>query len=274
MIAFYPDTIQISWKAGIPSKFFAQHRFSIRPDWGEISFWEGLIYSKRGMDLAYLNPLSFFKSLEHALHDRDNALMGLDATVRPLSGIQFKGSFLPDDIRFGEIGTGYWANKWAWNTSLEFVLPYGIDLGLEYSRVEPYTFSHFDTTNAMTNDEMLFGGYLLPNSDETSLLFRWWWGNRYPLEIKFAYQRHGENVYDENGIMVKNVGGDPLQTRLNSDSYTVEFLDGNRVNTMIFQITAGYEIVRGFNIQSSYSLRNSNSNNSHYFRIIFRFEDF
>jgi hypothetical protein len=76
LIAIFPDTVSLGWSAGIPAKYVAQHRFSVRPDWGEVSFWESVIYSKRSMDLAYLNPLSFFKSLEHALHDRDNAMMG------------------------------------------------------------------------------------------------------------------------------------------------------------------------------------------------------
>lgn len=274
LIAIYPDTLTTGWAAGIPSKYVAQHRFALRPDWGEIAFWESVIYSKRGFDLAYLNPLSFFKSLEHALHDRDNAMMGLDATIRPIDGLQFKGSFLLDDIKFGEIGTGYWANKWAWNASLEFALSGGIDLGLEYSRVEPYTFSHFDTLNAMTNDEMLFGGYIPPNADETALLLRWWWGDRYPLELKFAYRRHGENVYDENGELIKNVGGDPLQTRLNTDPYYVEFLDGNRVNFLMMQLHAGWEIARGYNLHFLYRLQNRNSVNTSFLRIIFAFGDF
>jgi len=274
LIAIFPDTIAFGWSAGIPAKYVAQHRFSVRPNWGEISFWESVIYSKRSMDLAYLNPLSFFKSLEHALHDRDNAMMGLDATVRPIDGVQFRGSFLLDDIRFEEIGTGYWANKWAWNASLEFALPNGFDLGLEYSRVEPYTFSHFDTLNAMTNDEMLFGGYLPPNSDETAMLLRWWWGNRYPLELKIAYRRHGENVNDENGNIIHNVGGDPLQTRLNTDDYYVDFLGGNRVNTFMLQIGGGWEIIRGFNIKAYVRNITFNSKNIQYFRINFNYEDF
>jgi hypothetical protein len=42
-----------------------------------------MIYS-RTLDLAYLSPLSFLKSLEHSLHDRDNAGMGFTAVVRPI----------------------------------------------------------------------------------------------------------------------------------------------------------------------------------------------
>jgi len=121
---------------------------------------------------------------------------------------------------------------------------------------------------------MLFGGYLPPNSDETAMLFRYWWGDRYPLELKLAYRRHGENIYDENEDLIFNAGGDPLQTHLNTDDYHAQFLAGHRVNTILMQLHAGLEIIRGFNIQSFYRFFYENSNNFHYFRIIFSYEDF
>jgi hypothetical protein len=67
----------------IPPKYVAMHSFTFLPTWGEISFFETMIYS-RTFDLAYLAPLSFLKSLEHSLHDRDNAGMGFTAVVRPI----------------------------------------------------------------------------------------------------------------------------------------------------------------------------------------------
>lgn len=274
LLAYYQDSTKIGFNAIMPSKFLATHRFAIRPYWGEISLWENIIYTKRGFDIAYLNPLSFMKSLEHALRDRDNSMMGLDATVRPFDGFQIKGSFLLDDIIFSEIGKNFWSNKYAWNIAMITSLKIPFDIGLEYARVEPYTYTHFDSLNAMTNDNYLFGGSLQPNSDETSILIRYWWGNRYPISFKLSYMRHGENIYDGNGNLVRNVGGDVLQTRRVEDSMRVTFLDGNRINSLSAKLYAGWEIIRGFNLQAVLELRQINEQNHFNFFIGFRYEDF
>jgi len=257
----------------IPAKYITVHRFALKPEWGEIAFWETIIYSKRNVDLTYLNPLSFLKSMEHALHDRDNSVMGGDITLRPLNNFQIKGSFFLDDIKFDEIGKKYWSNKTAWNLGLSYVSPFNIDFGIEYARVEPYTFSHFDTLNSFTNDGFILGSRLLPNSDEISFVAQWWWGNRYPLTLKISCQRHGNNIY-ENGILTFNAGADPLQTRRSEDSWTANFLDGIRQNTFKVQLETGWEIVRGFNLQCVYQFRNTDTKPDHIIHLVFRYEDF
>lgn len=268
------ESINVGITANLPSKYVAIHRFALQPSWGEIGFWENVIYSRRGIDLSYLNPLSFFKSLEHALRDRDNSIMGLDATVRPFNGIQIKGSYLLDDVRFEKIGTGYWSNKSAWNIGLIASIISSADIAIEYARIEPYTFSHFDTLNVMANDRMLYGSYLLPNSDELSCNLYLWWGERYPIKLKLAYQRHGENYYDSTGKLI-NAGGNPFQTNRNGiDPETVYFLDGKRINTVHATFEAGYELFRGFNIHLIYHLKAIDKQTTNAIRFILKFEDF
>ncbi|MFH1050587.1 MAG: hypothetical protein V1779_06600 [bacterium] len=266
---------KVGFNSEFPGKYLVTHRFALRPAWGEISFWEGIIYSKRGIDLAYLNPLSFFKSLEHALHDRDNSLMGGDITFRILDGLQVKGSFLLDDIRFEKIGTGYWSNKTAWNLGLQYSLPYNLDIGIEYARVEPYTFSHFDSVNSYTNDELLIGMGLLPNSDELSLVLKYWWfGSHHPIVLRLSQERHGANEYDAEGNLVKNVGGNPLHTRMPEDSYTVSFLDGNLIKTFRLDAMISYEFIKDFHLEAEYSYRTILDRKTHLIMLKFAFADF
>jgi hypothetical protein len=270
---------QAVYKAGFnssfPEKYLVTHRFELKPDWGEVAFWEGIIYSKRGIDLAYINPLSFFKSLEHALHDRDNSLMGGDLTIRFLNNLQLKGSYLLDDIRFEEIGTGYWSNKSAWNIGLTYNFHFNLDIGLEYARVEPYTFSHFDSINSYTNDEMLIGTGLLPNSDEISLILKYWWfGSHHPMIFKVSNERHGANIYDENGDLIKNVGADPLQTRRPDDNFKVRFLDGELIKSLKFDFHISYEFIKDFQVEANYSYRTIIDTKTHLLFIKFSFVDF
>ncbi len=252
-------------------KYFATHRISWRPSWGEISLWDGIIYS-RPMDIGYLNPFSFYKSVEHSLRDRDNSMMGFDVTVRPFSDIQFKGSFLLDDIIFKELGSDFWSNKTTFNIGGAYATPYNCDVQVEYVRVFPFTFSHFNPQNSATNDAILMMGSLPPNSDEISTKLLWWWGNRYPLQITAAYIRHGENIVDADNNVIVNAGGDVFLS--NTGSQNAPFLNGNLRSTFLLQLDAGWEIIRGFNIQSMARLQNINGQPSITARILFRMDDF
>lgn len=273
-----PETF-FGWETGpnvvFTPKYMVTHRFSFRPSWGEVSFWENIIYSGRYYDLAYLNPLSFLKSTEHSLRDRDNAGMGVDATVRIVDGFQIKGTYFLDDIIFSEIGNGFWGNKSAYNIGFLWNINSLIDLGAEYASVEPYTFSHFNLQNSMTNDAYIVSSYLQPNSDRISLFGNIWWGSRYPIEFNLSYMKHGRNIYNEDGELVRNVGGSALQTRrVEDDGYDITFLDGDVEYLTSFELKSAYELIRGFNIQLSYTLYSLNSDINHYFRFIFRFDEF
>ncbi len=252
-------------------KYFATHRISWRPSWGEISLWDGIIYS-RPMDIGYLNPLSFYKSVEHSLRDRDNSMMGFDMTIRPVSNIQLKGSFLLDDIIFKELGSDFWSNKTTFNIGAAYATPYNCDIQVEYARVFPFTFSHFNPQNSATNDVILMMGSLPPNSDEISTKFIMWWGNRYPLQITAAYIRHGENIVDANNNVIVNAGGDIFLS--NTGSQNAPFLNGNLRSTFLLQLDAGWEIIRGFNVQSMARLQNINGEPTVTARILFRMDDF
>ena len=258
----------------IPPKYFVLQRFTLKPSWGDLSYFHSIVYSGRELEFAYLNPLSFLKSIEHALRDRDKTTMGFDFNINPLRNLQISGTWMLEDIIISRIGTGFWSNKTAWNIALKYTLPFSADIGIEYTRIEPYMFTHFNVQNNRTNDGYLFGTYLYPNSDETALQFRWFWGNRYPLIVSVIYQRHGNNIYDENGNLVRNVGGDPFFVRKPQDSETVVFLDGDRTNTLSFSINFGYEILRGFNIQGLYLLRLTDDKPENLFKIYLRFSDF
>lgn len=265
------------WETGfhitIPSKYIATHRFSVLGDWGEVSFFEHVVYSDRQIDLAYLNPISFFKSLEHSLRDRDNAGIGFDFTLKT-NIAQIKGTYFMDDVRFEKIGTGYWGNKAAWNLGIGTNLFNFIDMKIEYARVEPYTFSHFNRQNSMLNDGYLISSYLNPNSDRLSIGFDFWYASRYPISFEYSYTKHGKNIIDNEGNIVKNVGGDPYWTKRDIDSDVVEFLDGDQEYVSNLKLTYTYEFIRGFNLNLIYNLISVNDNINHYTRLILRFDNF
>lgn len=270
----------------IPSKFMSYHRVAFRWAWGELAASESLIYSRRGLDMAYIVPVSLLRAVSNALLDRDNYQLMFDMTLRPLSGIQIKGNYILDDLRMPDIGKGWWANKSGWNVGLmvaPLLMPF--DLSLEYARVEPYTFTHGDQQNTATNDGQLFAGSLPPNADELMAGVRLWWGNRYPIRITASYRRHGNNVLDAQGKLFRNVGGDVLQNirshfdpqtgeRVYDDSPIVTFLDGTKENRFLLNVTAGWEFSRQWNLQARYAFSSAQGVTTHFFNLMLRFEDF
>ncbi len=275
LISYYPDSVRTGFNAVVPDRNLTMHRLSIKPEWGEFAVWEGIVYSKRGIDVNYLNPLSFYKSLEHYLRDRDNSLLGFDFTVRPVKNIELKGTFILDDIIYRRIGKNYWSNKTAWNAGILYSPKLPIDLGFEYSRIEPYTFSHFDILNNYTNDRHLLNSGMQPNSDQFAGIIRFWWGEKIPLKFKVAYIRHGENIYDENGKLIRNVGGDFNNARYINDSEFVYFLDGIRNDVIACEFNIGYEIFRDCYLKGTYNYYKSQLQPEyHLLRLSINYENF
>ncbi len=271
----FDSTRSVGFNSDFENKYLSQHRFALRFKKGEIAAYEAVIYS-RTIDLAYLNPLRFLKTLEHALRDRDNSLMGADFTYRPIKNIELKGSYLLDDIVISEIGNNFWSNKAAYNLGIWFTPNIDADFGLEYARVEPYTFSHFNYQNAVLHDELLLMGYLQPNSEKYTLATKYWWGTRYPLKINFEYLRHGKNIYN-NDTLFYNVGGDAGQTRRHPiDNDRVRFLDGDKNFIFATDIEYAFELTRNINLVLYYRLNYNTIDKStnHFARIKLRFWEF
>jgi hypothetical protein len=270
---FYQDT---GFGVVIPSKYITMHRLALRFAKAEFSLWEGIIYSDRAVDFAYINPLSFLKSVEHSLRDRDNSLMGADMTLRPFKNISIKAGFLLDDLKFDEIGTDYWSNKTAWNVALLAAPFSNFDFGVEYSKVDPFTYSHFNNQNSYTNDSMAIGNTLLPNSDRMEFRTNWWLGGRYPLTFTLSRTRHGENIFDESGNPVKNVGGDINLGHAEVPSTEAPFLDGTRNDVTSAEVSGGFEISRGMVIGAAYKYNFYTSRDlaEHVFRVTFILNEF
>ncbi len=228
-------------EADIPQKHVVTHRFAVEGDWGEVGFQESIVYSERSFDLAYLNPLSFFKSVEHSLRDRDNSLIGVDATVRPLPGLQLRGQWILDDLIFDSIGTDYWGNKTAWTLGAMWSTDFAVDIALEYQRHEPFVFSHFNIQNSVTNDEAPIAGSLQPNSERTTAFVRYWL-SELPIELRGWVLSHGKNVYEGDSLVV-NAGGDILQTRRSEDPTGAPFLGGILEREVGIEISGGYRVL-------------------------------
>ncbi len=208
----------------------------------QLGLSEAVVYGDRSLQPGYLNPLSFFKSLEHYYGDRDNGVLGIDAEWRIRNGVKLYGEWFIDDITTTRLGTSWYGNKFGWQSGLFLVNPFSIhdiDLMVEYTRIKPYVYSHsYQDYNKYKHYDTVLGHFIGPNSDDIWIRFRKRFSKFLQVSLEYEKYRHGSNPPD------RNVGGDPDRPKGEGDSPDVSFLDGILKKQETYGISFQYEFVR------------------------------
>ncbi len=229
----------------VQEKYIGYHRigFNISKD---VNFGVGefIIYGDRTIDLSYLNPFSFYKSIEHQNRDRDNSMLFFDFKNNSIKGLKLYASLLIDDITINKIGTGWWGNQFLFNAGLYSSTLYNIiplDLRFEYIRIEPYVFTHRFLRNNFTNFGYNLGSFLQPNSELFYTQISYRLNYRLNLSCDFSYNIHGANPLTPDGTVKENIGGDISLGHRVFDSEKVNFLDGYLEYSRMASITVNFE---------------------------------
>lgn len=243
------DTISGNFRE-IKEKYVGYHRagFNISEHL-DFGIGEIIVYGDRPPDLSYINPFSYYKSVEHSNRDRDNSMIFIDINNNSLRNFKFYSTLLVDDISYDKIGTGFYGNKVATTAGMfttVFNDYFPLDLEFQYSRLEPYVFSHRLSKNKFTNYDFPLSGIMQPNSERFTFGVYYRFTNRILLQGSFAYEIHGDNPKDENGVVIRNVGGDINLGHREFDSHTVSFLDGVREYSRIFSASVLMEPVNQY----------------------------
>jgi len=260
----------------VAEKYIAYHRLGLNIS-KDVDFGIGeiVVYGERSIDLSYLNPFAFYKSIEHSNRDRDNAMLFADFNNNSITGFNIYSTLLIDDITFGKVGKGWWGNEIMFNAGFYSSVLYKIiplDFRFDYLRIEPYTFSHRLLRNNYTNYSYKLGADDAdPNSYVLSSDFIYRLNHRFNLSAGFVYSVHGANPVDEYGNVIQNVGGDIQLGHRLSDSETVHFLDGALEYKRKISFSVNYEPINQYNIAAyieyaNQSLQNGIKNN--YFTFI------
>jgi len=237
-------------KEDVIDKFFVYHRFSF--DFGKhLNFGMGemVIYADRSIDLSYLNPFNFYKSVEHLNQDRDNSMLFFDFENRSIKGLKLYGLLVIDDLDFKKIGTGWYGNKTlvsfgAQSTNFYYLLP--IDMAVEYIRVQPYVYTHRFYKNNYTSLNYSLIDPVEPNSDILSAKINYNCNSRVSFSFRYLHKRHGRNIYDKNGKLLFNAGGDILQGHRTQDPEQVNFMDGIKETTNSVTFNASIEPYKNY----------------------------
>ena len=196
--------------------------------------------AREGFDIAYLNPIIFYRAVERELGSPDNALVGIGGSWIVSPGWKAYGQFLLDELVVSEIGDEWWGNKWGWlagihatNLGVE-----SLDVRAEMAWQRPYLYAHSYPPNAVVHYGDGLGHPAGPNSIDASLSIQYQPPSRWQAGLNLALTRRGRNTETQN------FGADP--TRDNDSRVRdrpVPILQGVRQDRLLMEVHVGWEIL-------------------------------
>jgi hypothetical protein len=242
-------------------KYIAIGRIGINPS-NNISFGltQTIIYANRPIELAYLNPFLFFESAQRSLNDLDNSFLAFDGKFRIIDGLEISSIINFDDIKFNTIGTegfGSIQTRYAWQTNLMItnpILPENLTMGFDFVIIRPYVYSHYGVGESLTytNNGYMLGTDLQPNSIKIAIRANYLVNSDIFMMAEFNNIWHGENIYDSNGKLIRNVGGDIYDYFRLGDSRITKILDGQLQTINNIKLEVSYEFILGFYLTFHY----------------------
>jgi len=218
-------------------------------DWLDIGLYETVVFGNRRFELAYVNPINFYRSAEHFLGDDDNAAIGADFEFLLIPNVKLYGEVFVDDLSTSK-SSEFYGNKVAYLAGGYWVDAFKIknlDARIEYARTRPFVYTHRNPVNTYSNFSTGLGHWIGSNSDDLLLRTQYRFSKSLFVAASFESFRHGANQPD------KNIGGD---INRNEDATTpefIDFLDGERErrNRLGFEIS--YELFRNLYLELNYN---------------------
>src|SRR5690349_8466195 len=137
-----------------PAKFVAMHHLSINiARKFNFSVFESVVFSPSDtvnggtFEWNYLNPVIFYRAIEHQFGSSDNVLLGADFKWNVVRNVSVYGQAVIDEFVFDHVKSadGWWANKFAFQAGAKYINAFGVpnlDLLAEANISRPYTYSH------------------------------------------------------------------------------------------------------------------------------------
>lgn len=180
----------------------------------QCSISEAMVFNHQ-LPLSYINPLYPFAISEIDGGDADNNLAALDISFRPRKNTRLYGEWMVDDFNFNENPFAYWGNKWSLLAGWQQSDPLGLTgswLTVEYIRLEPWVYTHRDSTNLYEYYGQSLGYNLEPNSHQVVVNYNWLMHDNWEFQAGFRMRQHGPGDrrfgvpfgYDEKKVFLGN----------------------------------------------------------------------
>src|SRR6056297_982204 len=245
-----------AFDAIVPRKYGVFHRLAIDlPGRVQLELFESIIFAtdttgadrRTGFDLAYLNPIIFYRAVEHDLGSPDNALLGMGASWVATPGVEVYAQGILDELTVSEFTNDWWGNKWGYIVGLYVVDPgWGetrlrdFDLRIEYARQRPFLYGHRTEASAYVHYGDYLGHPAGPNSSDLAIFasYRPW--PRLLTSLNLSFTERGR---DPEGLIL---GSDPTRSyndRDRSRDRMTTTLQGVRQSIVLAEARVGYELL-------------------------------
>ncbi len=210
---------------------------------------------KQGLNLAYFNPIVFYRPVEFAEGTMDNALLGVGLNIRIFKSASLYSQFLLDDMIIGHLtdGSGWWANKFGIQAGIKAhntLNIKGLNFLGELNIVRPYTYAHGEMTFAT-----------MPSYRNMNLNYTYQGALAHPLGANFAealthisymYKRlvfsttlsYFTKGYDTNlstNTPSFSMGGNIYKSyHMRPDDFGITFLQGIRNEAFTYEVKLNY----------------------------------
>lgn len=203
-----------------PKKYMAFHHLSFNfSDNFNLGLFEAVVFGHadslggNSFELAYLNPVIFYRALEHQGGSKDNALLGADMKWNFARHFSLYGQIVFDELIISEFTgqTGWWGNKYGLQLGLKYIDVFGIpnlDLQMEGNMVRPYTYSHENLYLNYAHYRQPLAHPLGANFREAMAFVRYQPTSRLQLTAKAVRAQYGSDSEAANwgGDIFKNYG--------------------------------------------------------------------
>ncbi len=237
-ILYQQDTIRI--RRG-PQRWIASHRLTIEPiPQVTIGLHETIVYSARGLDMNYLNPMFPYLFGEYNTGDRDNNMIGADVMIRPMPGTELFGSLLIDDLPSIDKIVKLDSTKMIFSLGMHQKLSTNTQLGMSYTRSDAHMYTHYMRLNTYENLNRPLGHSIGPNAEEWAVRLTTRLPYRTRIMTGYRFIRKGLNPPGQN------VGGDLLA---GFNTLSVPLYDGADVHDrQVLELSLATEPYRGIRI--------------------------
>ncbi|RBL88509.1 hypothetical protein DF182_18180 [Chitinophaga flava] len=142
-----------------PRNYMMIHHLSLQvAKWLNLGFYENVMEDgKNGLQLSYLNPVIFYRSVEQQLGAAGKANVGFDFKSNVTSSVQLYGQLLINEFVTKEVfhySRGSYVNKQAFQLGAKYIdafFVHNLDVQAEVNYIRPYTYTNFDSTTNLTH---------------------------------------------------------------------------------------------------------------------------
>ena len=249
----------------LQKKYLANHHLTINI--GQrltVGLMESVVLSREdGFDLAYLNPIILYRTIEQSVGSPDNALIALTGRYRlPKWRTEVYGQFVLDEFVFDELfieRRGWWGNKWAYQFGARHVDAFGLDqldVVVERNVARPFIYTHL-RQSSYTHFALPLAHPLGANFTENVVGFDYRPLPRLAVSGRLYLLEQGEEGVDPaSPVTGANIN---LRNRLRAGDFGYELKDGVFQSTTLLQLRGGYELFPDFWLEGELLSREKDS---------------